>query len=176
MEPYKSIDEYISSEMEGKIKKQANSPLPGIALLVLGIGLLLSLPRVGGNDNVQALLLTLGILMAAVGLVLTVMCFTRALWHYSYVPTGSSMKSHRVYLNGTHYALLLEALRSGDLKALAGIEPVNSSNLAVRIVDSSDGEVALLQAGNCASGPFVPESPVVVLSREDRKIIDSLCK
>ena len=68
MEQFKSIDEYIATEMCGKIVRKKEFPIVGVALLA--VGALLSVLMVGTHNgsNLQTLLLTAATISIAIGL------------------------------------------------------------------------------------------------------------
>lgn len=171
-----TIDQYIAAEMSGKIVKKANSPFAGVLTLVAGIALLM-LMRLGHmGDSLQALVLTLGVLGTAVGLVLTAMTLSRALWHYHYVPTGKRMRDRKVYLGLDDYKRAADALSDGGLETLASLHPVTSSNAALRVLMSADSAMALVQAGRYDTGHFAPETPVRAVVGTEIAAVEALCR
>ena len=175
MEQYKTIDQYIASEMGGKIAKRSQSPLLGLLILAVGVGLLVLLHGSTKESPLEVLCLTVGIGALAVGLVLTAMCLTGALSHYVYTATKSKMKMKRVYLSSDEYRRCVEALNGGDRSALAGLTPVVSANCLLQLCYSHDRAIALLQA--CTdTGHFTPETPVTVLVGSEVAAIEPLCK
>ena len=176
MEKYKTIDEYVSTEMSDRIVRKAKSPLVGLLVMAVGIGLLVLLRTQRMSDTLSASCLTMGIIALAVGIVLTAMCLTKALWHYVYVPTKSSMRQHKCYLSIDDYKLGLEAIQSKNYAVLGALQSVTSSNSALNILYSRDFTVALLQAGRYDSNNLVPETPVVLLLGDEASQIKALCK
>ena len=147
MEHVKTIDEYIATEMGGKIVRKRKSPIPYITILAVGILLLVLLHNIHAADSLQAFILTAGIICLAVGLVLTAVNISGAMWCYKYVSTGSSMKDKKVYLDINDYLKASEALRNGNTSSLAGLRAIVSSNNALRVLCSKDGSIALVQGG-----------------------------
>lgn len=164
MEKYQTIDEYVASEMGDKVARKAKSPLLGLLILAIGIFLLVMLRTQNMGDTLMTLCLTVGIIALGVGLILTVMCLTKAIWHYVYKPTHSRMKQRKCYLGMTDYQHCMESIGENNLSALATLLPVTSSNCAISLLYSRDHAIALLQAGRCDSGHFVPETQVVLLT------------
>lgn len=176
MEKYQTIDEYVASEMGDKITQKARSPLPGLLVLAIGIFLLVMLRTQKMGDTLMTLCLTVGIVALGVGLVITAMCLTKAMWHYVYNPTHSRMKHHKCYLDATDYQHCLDAIGDNNIAALGTLLPVTSSNSALNLLYSPDHAIALLQAIRDNSGHFEPESPVLLLTGTDVTHIQALCK
>ena len=176
MEKYQTIDEYIATEMGDKIKRKAQSPLLGLLVMAVGIGLLVLLRTQTMGDALMTSCLTVGILSLAVGIVITAMCLTKAIWHYVYKPTHSRMRWRKCYLGGDDYHRCVDAINAGDTKVLATLMPDSNSNSSLRILYSSDHALALLQAGRDDSGHFEPETPVICLAGTDVTRIQALCK
>ena len=176
MEKYQTIDEYIAAEMSGKIARKAKSPLLGLLILAVGIALLVMLRMLPMGDSLMATCLTIGIIGTALGLIITAMCLTKALWHYVYTPTHSRMKQRKCYLSITDYQHCLDAIGNNNIGALGTLLPVTSSNSALSILYSRDHAVALLQAGRYDSGHFESETPVVRLVGTEVAAIEVLCK
>lgn len=176
MEHVKTIDEYIATEMGGKIVRKRKSPIPYITILAVGILLLVLLHNIHAADSLQAFILTAGIICLAVGLVLTAVNISGAMWCYKYVSTGSSMKDKKVYLDINDYLKASEALRNGNTSSLAGLRAIVSSNNALRVLCSKDGSIALVQGGRYDTGQFEAETPVVCLVGTEVAAIEVLCK
>lgn len=176
MEKQQTINEYVAAEMGDKIVRKAKSPLLGLLLLGVGIGLVVLLSAVQMGDALQAACLTFSIIGSALGIILTAMCLTKTLWRYVYLPTRSKMRQCTCYLSNTDYQITLEAIRDKRLNLLASLPPVVSSNSALSILYSHDHAVALLQAGRYDSGHFEPETPVVCLTGTEVTHIQALCK
>ncbi len=160
----KTIEQYIDAEMNGKITRKKNSPLSSILILAVGIGLLVLLRIADMGDSLGTACLTIGIIAVALGLILTAMSLTGAMTHYVYLPTRSRMKEKKVYVSGDDYKDITDAIGNSNLQSLATIRPVVSSNSAVRILASYDGECALVQAIRDQSGHFEPETEVLPLT------------
>lgn len=175
MEKYQNINEYVAAMMGDKIVQKAKSPIMGLAILIIGIGLLVLLRTQKMSDSLSAACLTLGLISTALGLILTAMSLSKALGGYYYIPTSCRMKQHKCYLSNSDYKLCLEAFNNSPA-ALGAIQPVVSSNSAIDILYSRDHAIALLQAGRYDSNNFVPETPVVCLIGADVTHIQSLCK
>lgn len=176
MEKYQTIDEYVASEMGDKIGRKAKSPLLGMLILAVGAALLVLLRTEVMPDALMATCLTLGIIALGVGLVLTAMCLTKAMWHYVYRPTRSAMRRRKRYLSLADYQHCLEAIGENRIESLATLLPVTSSNSALDLLYSRDHAIALLQAGRYDTGHFEPETPVVRLVGTEVATIQSLCK
>lgn len=176
MEKIQTINEYVATEMGGKIEKRAKSPLLGLLLMVVGIALLVLMRKGGLSDSMQALTMTLGVLTLAVGVLLAAMCFSKALWHYIYMPTHSRMKSRKVYLAEVDFQKCCNAFDTKEFSALGKLQPVNTSNAAIEMVYSVDHAVALLQVGRYDTGHFEPETPVACLLGTEVAAIQLLCK
>lgn len=176
MEHIKTIDEYIAAEMGGKIVRKRNSPMAHIAVLALGVVLLVLLHNTHAADSVQAMMLTAGIICLVVGLVLTAMNLSGAMWHYKYIATGSRMKDKKIYLGQNDYSKALSVLDGGDKSQLSDVLPVVSSNCALRVLRSKDDSIALVQGGRYDTGHFEVETPVVSFVGTEVAVIDALCK
>ena len=164
MEKYPTIDQYISTEMSEKIVRRAQSPTAGLLVFAIGIVLLALMHNIAMPDNLQALVLTLGIAATGVGLVLAAMCVTQTLWHWHFQPTNSRMRRRKLYLDSADHNRCLEALSSGNVESLVQLRPIGTSNVQLQVLYTRDCAVALLQVGGLDTGHFVPESPVVQVS------------
>lgn len=160
----KTIEQYIESEMSGKIIRKKNSPLPSLLVLAIGVGLLVLIRSMSLSSSLMVACLTLGIICTAVGLILTAMSLTGAMSHFVYLPTGSSMGEKKVYVSIGDYTNVVDAIAGCNLQTLATIRPVVSSNSALRILSSRDGECVLVQAIRDQSGHFEPETDVLTLT------------
>lgn len=176
MDKYQTIDEYVATVMGDEVKCKAQSPLLGLLILAVGIGMLVLLRTQTMGDALMTSCLTVGIIALAVGIVITAMCLTKAIWHYVYKPTGSRMKWRKCYLVGDDYRRCVDAINAGDAKSLATLMPDTNSNSALRILYSRDRAIALLQAGRDDSGHFEPETPVLRLTGSDVNELHRLCK
>ncbi len=176
MGKYQTIDEYVAAEMSDKIKRKSKSPLLGLLILAVGIGLLVMLRTQKMGDTLMTLCLTVGIIALGVGLVLTAMCLTGAISRYVYLPTHSRMTRRKCYLSIGDYQHCLDAIGSGNIGALATLLPVTGSNEALDLLYSRDHAVALLQAIRDNSGHFEPETPVIRLTGTEVTHIQALCK
>lgn len=172
----KTIEQYIETEMAGKIARKNDSSLPYILVLATGVGLMVLLRTAQMGDSLMATCLTAGLLATAAGLVLTAMSLTGAISHYVYIPTRSRMKEKKVYVSGDDYASAKRALYSGLFKVLDTIEPVVSSNQALRLFGSRDGACLIIQAGRCDTSQFEPEGEPVTLMGADASTVLSLIK
>ena len=160
----KTIEQYIDTEMSGKIARKRNSPLFALLVLAIGIGMLVLLRTVKMEDSLSATCLTLGLICAALGLILTAMSLSGAMTHFVYLPTHSRMREKKVYISGDDYKDVVEAVNNGNLQSLATMRPVVSANSAIRILASRDGECVLVQAIRDQSGHFEPETEVRILA------------
>ena len=88
MEKYQNINEYVAAMMGDKIVQKAKSPIMGLAILIIGIGLLVLLRTQKMSDSLSAACLTLGLISTALGLILTAMSLSKALGGYYYIPTS----------------------------------------------------------------------------------------
>ena len=176
MEKYKTIDEYIATEMAGKIESRRKSPVMPLVVLALGVALLVLMRAGSLADSMQMLVLTLGVLTLAVGIVLTAMSFSGAMRFYRYEPTRSRMTNRKVYVGSGDYGKAVDAIQKDDKDGLDNLRPDTNSNGAIHLVRSRDGAIALLQAGRFDSGHFEPDTPVMCLTANDVTHISSLCK
>lgn len=172
----KTIEQYIDTEMSGKIIRKRNSPLLSLLILAVGLGLLVLLCTAKMGDPLTTTCLTFCIICTALGIILTAMNLSGAMTHFVYLPTRSRMKEKKVYVSGDDYMDIADAVTSGNLQPLATIRPVVSSNSALRILASRDGECALVQAIRDQSGHFEPETEVQVLIGPAAAAIQHLMK
>lgn len=154
----KTIEQYIETEMSGIIARKRNSPLPAVLVLVVGVGMLVLMSAARMGDILSATCLTVGLIGTVIGLILTAMNLTGAMTHFVYLPTRSRMREKKVYLGGDDYRDIVEAINNGDFQKLADLSPVVSSNSAVRLLASRDGECVLVQAVHDQNGHFEPET------------------
>lgn len=176
MEKIQTIDEYIATEMGGKIVRKKKSPVGALLLLAVGAGMLILMRTANMGDSLQAASLTAGLICLAVGLILTAMHLSGALWRYCYATTGCRMVDKKVYLSTDDYHRAVEALSDGNKTSLSNLKSVVSSNGAVRVLRSKDGALALVQAGRFDTGHFEAETPVMTLVGMEAAPIESLCR
>ena len=176
MEHIKTIEEYIATEMVGKIERKKNFPLLGLVLLAAGVAMLVLMAGIQNADSLQTFLLTAGMICVAVGFLLTAMGLSGALFHYRYAATGSRIKERKVYLSLEDYRTAYDALTTGTAGDLASVKPVVSSNCALRVLRSKDGSIALVQGGRYDTGHFEVETPVKVLVGTEVAAIEALCR
>ena len=160
----KTIEQYIDSEMSGKIAQKRNSPFLALLVLAVGIGTCVLLCTVKMEDSLSATCLTIGLICTVLGLILTAMNLSGALTHFVYLPTQSTMREKKVYISGDEYKEIVDAVNNGNLQSLTTMRPVVSSNSAIRILASLDGECVLVQAIRDQSGHFEPETEVCILT------------
>lgn len=176
MENIQTIDEYINEKMADKIVRKRKSIAVPLLVLAAGIALLVLMRVAVMADSLQATLMTVGIICLGVGLVLTAMNLSGAMWYYRYVPTGSRMKDKKQYLGIADYQHCVDAIVKNDAAALATLQPMVSSNSAVRVLYSVDGAFALLQAGRYDTGHFEVETAVMPVSGTEVAGIKMLCR
>jgi len=176
MENSQTIEQYIDAEMNGKIVRKRKPIAVDLLLLAIGIALLVLMTKTNMNDSLQAATLTVGLIALAVGIILTFMNISGALWYYKYVPTGSRCKDKKVYLGADDYRRAVEALNSGNKAVLGELQAVTTSNGALHILRSNDGAFALVQAGRLDTSRFEAETPVVTFSDSEVASIERLCK
>ncbi len=176
MEHYPTIDEYVAMQMGDKITIKANSLLPSLMVFAVGIGSLILIRTEGLPDVLMATLLTVGLIGTAVGMILTAMCLTKALYHYVYQPTDCRMRRCKCYLSNDDYRRCVEAFGVGDTNFLTTLQFVASSNNVLDILYSRDQTIALLQVGRYDYGPFRPETPVILLTGKEVSMLHTLCK
>ncbi len=160
----KTIEQYIDTEMAGKIARKRNSPFIALLVLAVGLGMWGLLCTVNMEDSLSATCLTVALVCTALGLILTGMSLSGALTHFVYLPTHSRMREKKVYISGDDYKDIVEAVNNGNLQSLATMRPVVSSNSAIRILASRDGECVLVQAIRDQSSHFEPETEVRILA------------
>lgn len=171
-----TINEYIATELKGKIISKKKSPLLGLLLLLAGVGLLVLQGVVALTDTLQTVLLTMGVLCGLVGLALTVVALGGGMRQYVYQPTGSRLTERKVYLSVGDYATAAKALDGGDLHLLSTLHPEVSSNSALHLLRSKDGAIALVQGGRYDTGHFEADTRVVCLFGTEVAVLDMLCK
>ena len=175
MENIQSIEQYIATEMGGKIDKKRNSPVPALLVLAIGIGLLVVMKMASLGDALSATLLTVGLIATVVGIILTAMNLSGAMSHYQSVDTGRRFKDIKVYLCADDYRKALDALGGADKGVLERLKPVVSSNSALRIMRCVDGSMALVQPLCDTAGHLEPDGPTCCIVGAEVKYIDSLC-
>lgn len=176
METIQSIDEYIATQMDGKLVRKGKNPLLWIVLALVGIALIVVCFSVRLDDSLQTLLLTLGAIATLVGIVLSALCLSKTLWTYCYLPTHSWVKNRTVYLSSADYGVCREALANQHFDAIGKLQPQVSTNLGIKLLWSTDGAIALMQAGRFDIGPFEPETEVVRIEGADIGKLQSLLK
>lgn len=163
----KTIEQYIETEMSGKIAIKRNSPLPALLVLAVGIGTMALLRIVKMGDSLSATCLTVGFICTAIGFLLTAINLSGASTHFEYLPTNSRMCDKKVYVNGDDYMRVVESVGKADIHPLLSISPVVSSNYALRVLVSRDGKCALVQPVRDQSGRFEPETEVCVVTGQN---------
>ena len=176
MEKYLTLEEYVATNMSDKITKKAKTPIMGLLILAASIALLVLTRMAKMSDSLQMLVLTIGIIALAVGIVLTAMCLTKTLWYYQYRPTKSKMKLRKHYLGSEDYAHCVEALSANNAESLSQIKPITTSNGSLSVLYSRDLSIALLQACHCDTNHIEAETPVVTLSGNELSSIRHLCR
>lgn len=169
-----NINEYINTHLNDKIQRRGNAPLVPIAIALVGIAANVLALTANVSDIIQTTLLTVGFILAATGLIWTVLCFSKVLWHYEYLPTSSTMHDKNIYLSPDDYHLCTDMLENGYTDLLNTLIPVISSNTVLHIVYSSDRSIALLQTGRLETSRIETSSPVVVLTGDSAKKINTL--
>ncbi len=168
------INEYINTNLNDKIQRRGNSPLIPVILAVAGIATLVAAYTAGMADTVQTTLLTIGFILATVGVVWAVLCFANVLWHYQYLPSSSPMRDTNIYLSSDDFRAVTDMLEKGHTDLPSTLSPVISSNTVLHIVYSRDMSIALLQTGRLETSRLEPASPVVVLTGADTNNISAL--
>ena len=168
------LNEYITTQMSGKIERRGNSPLTPAITFAVGIISLFLAYTSHPSEDIQITLLTLGFILTATGLVWAILCITQTLWHYHYMPTNSPMRDKTLYLSTEDFHYCSEMLESGNTDTLKSISPLPSSNSVLRIVYSRDHSIALLQTCRMETSQMEPSSPVVTLRGDNVATIASL--
>lgn len=158
---------YISTQMNGKIERRGNSLLIPAITTATGIVVLCLAFTAHLSDIIQTTLLTIGFILVPAGLIWVVLCLSKTLWHYYYLPTSSPMQSKTLYLSAEEFHNCNEMLENGNIKELKTLSLIPSSNVALCIIYSRDHSIALLQAGRMDTSRLEPTSPVVTLTGAD---------
>lgn len=176
MEKIETIEEYLSTRMNDKIARRKKSPVAYLTLLIIGIGSLVSLKHLPANDSLQMAVLTVGIIALAVGVVLTAMWLSGALWHYTWLPSHSKMKEKRLYLDSNDYAKAVDGLARGDKHIFEKIGLSNNGNSLVRILYSHDRAVAVVQACHEDGAHLEPDTSPLCFTGEETSFIIPICR
>lgn len=167
----KTIDEHIASEMQDSVSRRGNSPLSPIVFFAAGVVALCVAYSAHLDDSLQTALLSIGFIIAVFGLIWAILCFSKILWHYYYIPSKCKMKRQVIYLSADDFRRCSDALNANDISALAALHPVVSSNGELQTLVAADKSFALLQLGRQESSSFEPASPVVALKGYDVSLI-----
>lgn len=170
------INEYISTQMNGKIERRGNSPLAPAIITVAGAAILLLTLTAHTFDSLQATLLSIGFLVCATGLLWVILCLSKTLWHYYYLTSSSPMRKKTIYLSAEEYHRCTEMLTDGHPEDIASIRPVPSSNNVLHLVYSRDLGLVLLQTGRMDTSRLEPNSQVVALTGSDATTIAPLLR
>ena len=162
----KTIEQYIDTEMPGKIARKRNSPFLALLVLAVGIGMWALLCTVKMEDSLSATCLTLGLICTVLGLILTAMNLSVALTHFVYLPTHSRMREKKVYIISDDYKDVVEAVNNGNLQSLATMRPVVSSISAIRILAVTVNVYSFKPSG----------TRVAILSRRPRCTFSLACR
>ena len=170
------LNEYITTQMSGKIERRGNSPLVPAITALAGISILILAYTSNTNEVIQTTLLTLGFIFTATGLIWSILCISKTLWHFHYLPTNSPMRDKTLYLSAEDFRYCSEMLESGNTDTLKTLCPVPTSNSVLRIIYSRDKNFALLQTGRMDTSQMEPSSPVVTLTGANVANIASLLR
>ena len=162
--------------MTGKIERRGNSPLIPIITAVVGIVILILAYTRHLSETLQTTLLTIGFIATATGLVWAVLCLSKTLWHYYYLPSSSPMRDKTLYLSTEDFRFCTEMLEKGTINTLKTLCPIPSSNSVLHIVYSRDHSIALLQTGRMETSRLEPSSPVVTLTGIEVETLASLLR
>ncbi len=176
MDKKTTIEEYIQTTMNNKIACRTNNPTVYFATLAAGVTLLVSLKFVHTGDSLQMVMLTGGLVLLAIGLVLTAMWLSGALWHYIWLPTRSRMKEMRIYMPQDKYATLVEGLKRGDKHILEDTTPAGDGNSVVRILYSRDRTIAIVQACHEEGNHLEPDTTPLCFNGDEPLFIKAICK
>jgi len=176
MDKIKNIDEYISEQMGSEVAKKGKNPILWLLLTVVGVAVIVVSFSDSLSDSVQTLLLTIGSIMAAVGAVVSVLCITKTMWVYTYLPTGSRIATKTVYLALDDYKRFKEMVSNSSYGDLGELHPQVSTNMGVELARSADGRLVLLQAGRYDVGHFEPETEVVRLEGDGASSVQAWFK
>lgn len=180
MENIKSIDEYIATEMNGKIATKKKISLGGIVALVCGFALLAlehyyySSHTFALSDTVVTLILTVGIVSLCAGLVFTLMSISGAISYNFYIPTSSRMKRQKCYLTAESYRKAIDALRNGGKEAMGQLQATVTSNHVLHMLRSKDEAFALVQVESFDLGHGELDTPVICLEGSEVAQLKSL--
>ena len=170
------LNEYITTQMTGKIERRGNSPLIPIITAVAGIAILILAFTSHPSETIQTTLLTIGFIATATGLIWSILCLSKTLWHYYYLPSSSPMRDKTLYLSPEDFRFCTEMLEKGTTDTLKTLCPVPSSNSVLRIVYSRDHSIALLQTGRMETSNLEPSSPIVTLTGIEVETLASLLR
>lgn len=170
------INEYITTQLSGKIERRGNSPLVPALIAITGITILIMAYSSNPSEVIQTTLLTLGFILAATGLIWSILCLSKTLWHYLYLPTNSPMRNKTLYLSTEDFHYCSEMLESDNISTLKTLCPVPTSNSVLRIVYSRDRSIALLQTCRMETSQMEPSSPVVTITGDNVATIASLLR
>lgn len=170
------IDEYILKHMNNEVEKKGKNPTLWLLLTVIGVAIIVVSFSKSLSDSLQTFLLTVGSAAAAVGAVLSVLCITKTMWVYQYLPTGKSIKMRSIYLSIDDYKQLKTALADHRYAELGKLQPQVSTNMGAQLAGTTDGKFALLQGGRYDVGHFEPETEVFRLDGAESAAVQSWIK
>lgn len=166
MEELTKLSEYIKSDAQQNIVEQKKNPLPGLLVMVCGVGLLAVSLKLSKQDSAQMLLLTAGILMLMVGLFMVVRVFVAGCG-FVYQPTGAKMKRYCRYIHSGDRQMCADILQSGKLEGLKRVKKEVSTGSRMVGYISADGRYAVAQQEEYIPHDFVPKTGVLEVAPEE---------
>jgi len=168
---FESIEEKIREMENEQIVKAKANPLSSIILLAGGIIVGILGIAVVNSENGKLLTITLGVVIAIVGLIYVLKNTGKNAGYYIYKPTGKKLKKYKIYLHANDAKKVISAINGNNYSGIAGIKKVMDSGFLMDIRGTDDGEIFLLQLSEYVPHDFVPSSPIAILRGEEAKLI-----
>lgn len=169
MENYISIDNQLSEMSDYKIVKKEGVDILGVLMGTIGILLLVIPLIISMHFGISIFLGILGVTAITIGLIKIIKSSSKSGGEYVYAPTGKKIKKFNLYYDGQNIQKLQFLLQNKDYGAILKLPCVKDSGHIMRIMGTTEGEIALLQITEFIPYNYVATSPVYVLEGEDAK-------
>lgn len=138
-----SIEETIETQYNQAIAKQKGSRLPGIAVIIAGIGLLIInyLFKIQTPGFVEPLLLLSG----SGGIVTGVFLFVFSKKAYVCTENNQKLKTYEVYFDGKERDKLVRIMETGRFNELKSVNTCIHDGLKLRVMKTKDSNVCFSQ-------------------------------
>ena len=171
MEDFESIEEKIKNLKNEQISKVKSNLLPSLILLIIGIITIFLGAKIVPNETLKLLIVVLGFIIAAVGIVYLLKNTGKNSGYYVYEPTKQRLKKYQIYLEAADAKKILSYINSNNFNGLKDLKKVANSGKLLDVRGTDDASIFLFQLSEYIPHNFVLASPVVVLQGSDAKLM-----